>query len=357
MDRLTLSLVLLLASQEGHELRSEEILRVLWSDSVAAKDKESNIRGAVQAIRQALSEPEGGFIVAARGCCSLDLGPRGSLDFDEFRQSRRSNDLAILTRCIELCGSTPFMEARFEQRLGSIGRRIQQDLLKDLRDAILRLSQLQMETNPEQVVQRLSHYPGLVEGDVDVAPDEFAMTLLVRAGLSTWQKGDLTYRSEILATYNNFAEWLKRALGAQPGHDLAVEVERLRAAGEPLTQPSDSSQSAPIAFPNLFVGRRREALVQELCRTLTLPNTRRLTLTGPPGVGKTRVAAEMGSRLSDLFSDGTFFISFATISDPDVVLRQMAKSLCQGHEPGHTIELVLSSFLKGKNLGLDLSLS
>src|SRR5687768_16558223 len=72
-----------------------------------------------------------------------------------------------------------------------------------------------------------------------------------------------------------------------------------------------------------FVGRERE--LGELADLLHA--TRFLTVTGPGGVGKTRLALELASRCLDRFPGGTLFVSLAAIRDPALVLPALAETL------------------------------
>jgi predicted ATPase/DNA-binding XRE family transcriptional regulator len=74
-----------------------------------------------------------------------------------------------------------------------------------------------------------------------------------------------------------------------------------------------------------FIGR--EELVTAAKATLKRPGTRLLTLTGPPGIGKTRLAIEIASGLRHDFADGTFFVPLASISAPDLVGSTIARVL------------------------------
>src|SRR5712692_4030778 len=79
------------------------------------------------------------------------------------------------------------------------------------------------------------------------------------------------------------------------------------------------------ADPASFLGRTQEL---ELIRQLLVGGTARLlTLTGPAGVGKTRLALEAGKRFGDAFPDGIWFVDLTAMRDPTEVPPAIAESL------------------------------
>lgn len=99
-----------------------------------------------------------------------------------------------------------------------------------------------------------------------------------------------------------------------------------------------------------FVGRAEQ--VGEARRLLS--STRALTLTGPGGTGKTRLALEVGALELDSFADGVFFVPLAAISDPDLVAPTVAQVLGVREEAGRSIADALSGHLRDKRLLLIL---
>jgi Helix-turn-helix domain len=109
-------------------------------------------------------------------------------------------------------------------------------------------------------------------------------------------------------------------------------IRALKAAGGSATQPPPGipAQTAPgrhrtnlPAQLTSFVGRERE--VADLTRLL--PETRLLTLTGSGGVGKTRLAQHMATRLLDAFSAGVWIAELASISSGGLVTDTVAATL------------------------------
>jgi predicted ATPase/DNA-binding NarL/FixJ family response regulator len=85
--------------------------------------------------------------------------------------------------------------------------------------------------------------------------------------------------------------------------------------------PGARAARLPISLSTL-VGRERElAAVAVLLRD---PDIRLLTLTGPGGVGKTRLAAEVARHLAPEFGGGTHFVPLASVSDPELVASTIA---------------------------------
>src|SRR6266567_4904043 len=95
------------------------------------------------------------------------------------------------------------------------------------------------------------------------------------------------------------------------------------------------STNVPIPLTS-FVGR--EAEVEELDHLLQ--SVRLLTLTGPGGVGKTRLALELLRRQTDRFPDGRWLIELAAITDTGLLPSSVAAVLRIPNEPGQAFDTV-----------------
>jgi predicted ATPase/class 3 adenylate cyclase len=102
-------------------------------------------------------------------------------------------------------------------------------------------------------------------------------------------------------------------------HDLVID-------GLPSDFPALKTLDVPVYLPaqlTSFVGRER--LLEDL--TGLLNGARLVTLTGPGGTGKTRLAVEAARRLAEAFPDGTYFVDLSPITDPRLVAETIASTL------------------------------
>jgi len=89
--------------------------------------------------------------------------------------------------------------------------------------------------------------------------------------------------------------------------------------------PGDLPSASRIALPTPLtplIGRTRE--VAEADALLREPGVRLVTLTGPGGTGKTRLALAVAAALADAFTDGIAFVSLAALTDPELILPAIA---------------------------------
>ncbi len=106
------------------------------------------------------------------------------------------------------------------------------------------------------------------------------------------------------------------------------------------------------ATPSLIVGRESEiAAVTEL---LLDPQVRLLTLLGPAGVGKTRLALEVASRLTDAFDDGVAFIDLTPIDEPARLPKAIATAVGIEEGGGEPLDDLLKRFFSHRTMLLVL---
>ena len=110
----------------------------------------------------------------------------------------------------------------------------------------------------------------------------------------------------------------------------------------PWVAQSGGSGSLPVSLTS-FVGREDEiALADSL---LQRPDLRLLTLTGPGGIGKTRLAVKIAAESGVHFPDGVPFVSLASIQDPSMVMMTVAVALGIHELNGASIDDIVASSL------------
>jgi predicted ATPase/DNA-binding XRE family transcriptional regulator len=99
-----------------------------------------------------------------------------------------------------------------------------------------------------------------------------------------------------------------------------------------------------------FIGRSRElAMIAAM-----LAEARLLTLTGPGGTGKTRLALRLAAAVLDQFPDGVWLVDLAPLADPALIAQTIATVLGVREEPGRALLATLMAYLRDKQLLLML---
>jgi predicted ATPase/DNA-binding SARP family transcriptional activator len=141
-------------------------------------------------------------------------------------------------------------------------------------------------------------------------------------------------RAAALRQYAECERVLREELGASPEEETTRLYEEIRAHREPSPQrekPSEATPPTPTRRHNLpaqlipFVGR--EALLTEIGARLADPDCRLLTLIGPGGSGKTRLALEAAARQLEDYAQGVFFVSLAALDSAEGIVPAIAQAL------------------------------
>src|SRR5438876_5052895 len=134
-------------------------------------------------------------------------------------------------------------------------------------------------------------------------------------------------------------------------HLFQLVIADLPADFHPLKTLDTHLHNLPVQ-PTPLIGREREvAAVQQL---LLREDVRLLTLTGPGGSGKTRMALHVAAELSDHFTDGISLVNLAPISDAELVVPTIAQTLGVKESPTRSMVEQLQAFLQEKQVLLVL---
>ena len=133
-------------------------------------------------------------------------------------------------------------------------------------------------------------------------------------------------REESSASYRHFRT--PAELGRLVRDDLAVLLsERFAAAGgqaaAAVPSPGHGPRPLPVSTTSLL---GREQAIGEVAGLAESPGVRLVTLTGPGGVGKTRLAVAAVERLRDRFGAGTVFVPLEAVTDPGLVLAAIGRA-------------------------------
>lgn len=158
-------------------------------------------------------------------------------------------------------------------------------------------------------------------------------------------------RSAALAQYETCRRLLAEQFGVGPSPATQKLIEQIR-AGLPIEEPpSPRSVELPIATTKL-IGREVELI--ELSDLLSDPAHRLLTIVGPGGIGKTRLALVALTATAPIFNDGTVFVPLAALSSAELIPATILSSLGLTLEQHASPEQRLIDHLRSRELLLVL---
>ncbi len=311
-------LLALLLANRRRVMTADQLIDGLWGEAPPASALQS-LQVYVHGLRRALGAER--IETAGRGYRAV-VG-EDELDLDRFErtlergraalQAGRADDAADDLREALAVWRGPALAGLPEE----IRRAAEAERLEELR-----LVALELRYEAELACSR--HDAVVAELETLTAEHPYRERFLQQRMLALYRCGR---QAEALEVYRDAREVLAEDLGLDPSPALQ-ELERAILRQEPSLAapepPTRSTRPLPVP-PTPLVGRRLElAAVSALFRD---EGARLVTLTGPGGTGKTRLAVEIAHALEPELRDGALFVSLAQISSADLLVPTIAETL------------------------------
>ncbi len=353
----TRALLVYLVVQAESPHRRDALIGLLWPD--CSQDiARHNLRQALFHLRQAIGDHKAKppYFRVTRQDLQFNADSDYALDLVEFdshlaRTARHPHERA------EDCSEC----AQHRQQAVELyrGRFLEQFFLPDS-DAFEQWALVQRESLHQRALEALSQLTMFHErrGNYDQAR-EYATRQLE---LDAWREQAHSQlmralalggeRSAALAQYETCRRMLADELGVEPSAETRELYDDIRTGKftSAASQAPASTSNLPLP-PTPFVGRAQElATVSQLLRE---PPCRLLTIVGPGGIGKTRLAIQVAAAQRDEF-DGVYFVPLASVTSPQFVVPAIADAIGLSFSGPADSRAQLLSYLHGKRLLLVL---
>lgn len=328
-------LLIYLALEPGHAHRRMQLAELLWPEQDEASARH-NLSQAIFTLRRAIHDtPQQPLLIATREALQLHPGYPIWVDVLAFRRllAGAAQQLEQLEQAATLyCGE--FLEgfgvgdsAELEEWVLLMREQLRAQasgLLQRLSDPTIGL------LDPGRICDYARHWVAL--DPLDEAAHRRLMQALAHNG----------QRAAALTQYEHCRRLLDAELGLEPEPETIALYEELKQR----TAPAAHSSPRPIQLPQpgtRLIGREQElaALTELVCK----PGSRLITISGPGGVGKTRLALAAATQSAAYFPDGVIWLALAPIREPAQLLMALAQVLHVSHNDRRPLETLIHEAL------------
>jgi predicted ATPase/DNA-binding SARP family transcriptional activator len=298
----------------------------LWPDA----DPEAALRSlhvAVSSLRKALGDGAAALVTRAPGYV-LEV-PVENVDARRFERLAGEGRSALAAEASDRA-ATLLREALGLWR---------GDVLADLADArfasaeAARLAELRIGAREDLLAADVAggrHEEALPELEKLVAEEPLRERPRAQLMLALYRAGR---QAEALEVYRETRRLFVDELGIEPGAELRKLEQAILAQAPELASPARPRRALP-APAGAIVGREEE--LREVGDLLLRDDVRLVTLTGPGGVGKTRLALEVARELDGRLAGGAIFVDVASVRQAAMVLPTIARAMSVVPEAGET---------------------
>ncbi len=314
------ALLAVLLLRAGEALSSEALIDALWGNDPPGSAS-SVLRMYASQVRRCL--PPGRLVTRQPGYM-LVVDP-GELDADNFER------LLADGRRARAAGNPRLARSLHGRALALWRGAALADLAAEQfsHSEAARLNELRLQCVEERLASDLElgrHDEVLAELEQLVAEHPLRDLLRRQLMLALYRAGR---QADALARYRSGREVLVRKLGLEPGPELR-ELEQQILRHDPSLQPHlgrerGSARSRVPVPATATIGREQQ--IADVQHLLLAPTPRLVTLVGPGGVGKTRVAVEAAAVVGAELADGAVLVDLASLRDHDLLLPMIGHAL------------------------------
>jgi len=345
--------LLIYLAVEQHPQRREQLLTLLWP-GMPEKSARHNLSQAIYALRQVFPEDtEFPLLLVDRQ--TVQLNPTANLIADlhqlgtllETTQTHNHRHIAECPTCIEaLEQAIDLYQGAFISDFYLEDSNEFNEWAEAVREDYRRRMMNTLSTRSEIASQNGDYEKALTCIDRQLITDNLSerahrqkMEVLALAGR----------RVEALRQYRVYAQLLAEQLGVSPSQ-MTIDLFKRIQADDPLRSYQRKVKHNLPPTRTSFIGREEQMAEVKVL----LAEHHLVTLTGPGGVGKTRLSLQVAGQVLGDYPNGAWLVELAGLSDPQRVPRTVASALNLPEFPGKSIRAALVDFLVRKQLLLVL---
>lgn len=347
-------LVYLACQPEVHQ--REQLMALLWP-GLPQKSAQGNLRQTLYLLHKAIPElpAKNGngavpLLLADRQTVQMNPDGRFDLDYRTFTEKLKGDEsgwaeTAALYRGdfladFYLPDSAPFEEWTLARRADL--RRRMLETLETLTDYAMQIGDL---AGAESHARRQLEIDNLRESAHRQLMEVLARNGRRRAAISQYEVLTQLLQDELAIEPTASTQALHEAI--RSGEFDGTAAPALPAPMATAPKPPKNNHNLPIQT-TLFFGRESE--ISALNEFMTHQGVRLITIVGPGGMGKTRLALETARQQLDNFDHGIWFASLAKLSSPDEIVPATAQTLHFNFYEGGTPRQQLLDYLRNKSL-------